>query len=83
VITGGGVPIAGMPGLVGIRGDAPTILAGGGSVLQRNGARLLKAGTKLFRGISSDSAPAKGSSSSCSDSNWALSAGARGAGTLT
>jgi hypothetical protein len=66
VITGGGVPMAGMPGLVGMRGEAPTMLAGGGSVLQRSGARLWNAGSTLVRGISIDSAPAKGSSSICS-----------------
>jgi hypothetical protein len=59
----------GMPGLVGIRGAAPTMLAGGGSVLQRSGARLFKLGATLVRGswlargISMSSLPANGSSS--------------------
>lgn len=61
-MTGPGVPIAGMPGLVGMRGEAPTMLAGGGSVLQRRGARLGNVGARLVRGISMDSAPANGSS---------------------
>ena len=52
VISGAGDASAGTPGLVGMRGLPLTMLAGGGSVLQRSGARLWKPGTKLGRGLS-------------------------------